>query len=63
VEKESQKGIIIGKNGAALKQIGTEARLELEKLLGNPVFLDLWVKVKKDWRRKENNLRRFGYDQ
>lgn len=62
VEKESQKGIIIGKNGTMLKQIGTEARLELEKLLGNPVFLDLWVKVKKDWRRKENNLRQFGYE-
>ncbi len=62
VEKDSQKGIIIGKNGAMLKQIGTEARLELERLLGNPVFLDLWVKVKKDWRRKENYLRQFGYD-
>jgi GTP-binding protein Era len=62
VEKESQKGIIIGKNGSMLKQIGTEARLELEKILGNPVFLDLWVKVKKDWRRKENNLRQFGYE-
>lgn len=62
VEKESQKGIIIGKNGTMLKQIGTEARLELERLLGNPVFLDLWVKVKKDWRRKESYLRQFGYE-
>lgn len=62
VEKESQKGIIIGKNGEMLKKIGTKARLELEKLLGNPVFLDLWVKVKKDWRSKENTLRQFGYE-
>lgn len=61
VEKESQKGIIIGKNGAMLKEIGTRARLELEKLLGNPIFLELWVKVKKDWRSKENVLRQLGY--
>lgn len=62
VEKDSQKGIVIGKNGAMLKQVGTEARQDLEKLLGNPVFLDLWVKVKKDWRRKDSYLRQFGYE-
>ncbi len=62
VERDSQKGIIIGKNGTMLKQIGTEARLELEGLLGNPVFLDLWVKVKKDWRRKDGYLRQLGYE-
>ena len=62
MEKESQKGIIIGKR-RRLKTNRNRSALELEKLLGNPVFLDLWVKVKKDWRRKENNLRRFGYDQ
>jgi GTPase len=62
VEKDSQKKIIIGKNGSMLKEIGTEARHELERVFGNPVFLDLWVKVKKDWRKKENNLRQFGYE-
>jgi len=62
VEKESQKGIIIGKNGEMLKKIGTAARQELENLLGNPVFLHLWVKVKKDWRSKENTLRQLGYE-
>ncbi|HHT45861.1 MAG TPA: GTPase Era [Firmicutes bacterium] len=62
VEKESQKRIIIGKKGGMLKEIGTEARLELEKIFGNPIFLDLWVKVKKDWRQKEHNLRQFGYE-
>jgi GTP-binding protein Era len=62
VEKDSQKKIIIGKKGGMLKEIGTEARLELEKIFGNPVFLDLWIKVKKDWRQKEHNLRQFGYE-
>ncbi|MGI6308299.1 MAG: GTPase Era [Dethiobacteria bacterium] len=61
VEKESQKMILIGKNGRMLKEIGTEARLELEKILGNPLYLNLWVKVKKDWRRKEGSLHQFGY--
>jgi GTP-binding protein Era len=61
VEKDSQKKIIIGQGGAMLKEIGTEARLELERLLGGPIFLDLWVKVKKDWRRKEKILRQFDY--
>jgi len=62
VEKDSQKKIIIGRNGTMLKEIGTEARYELERVFGNPVFLDLWVKVKKDWRKKDHNLRQFGYE-
>lgn len=61
VERDSQKGIIIGKKGAALKKIGTEARLDLEKLLQARVFLDLRVKVRKNWRRDLNQIRRFGY--
>lgn len=61
VEKKSQKGIIIGKDGAMLKKIGTMARAELEKFLGNRLFLDIWVKVKKDWRQKESVLRQLGY--
>lgn len=61
VERESQKGIIIGKRGAAIKKIGTEARLDLEQLLGMRVFLDLSVKVKKNWRRDATQIRRFGY--
>lgn len=52
VEKESQKGIIIGKNGKKLKEIGTLAREELEALLGKKVYLDLWVKVRDKWRKK-----------
>ena len=61
VERESQKGIIIGKKGSAIKAIGTKARSDLELLLGTRVFLDLNVKVKKNWRRDENQIRRFGY--
>lgn len=61
VERDSQKGIIIGKQGALLKRIGTEARQDLEQLLGCKVFLDLRVKVKKNWRRDANQIRRFGY--
>ena len=60
-EHESQKGIIIGKGGSALKRIGTEARVDLEQLLGTRVYLDLHVKVKKNWRRDLNQIRRFGY--
>lgn len=62
VERESQKGIIIGKNGSMLKKIGSAARPEIEGLFGNKVFLDLRVKVKKDWRNKDNLLKNFGYD-
>lgn len=61
VERDSQKGIIIGKRGAAIKQVGSEARADLEQLLGTRVFLDLRVKVKKNWRRDLNQIRRFGY--
>ena len=61
VERDSQKGMIIGKKGAAIKQVGTQAREDLEQLLGCKVFLDLTVKVKKNWRRDLNQIRRFGY--
>ncbi len=61
VERESQKGIIIGKGGAAIKRVGSEARADLEHLLGCRVFLDLRVKVKKNWRRSAVQIRRFGY--
>ena len=61
VERDSQKGIIIGKGGAAIKRIGTEARADLELLLGTRVFLDLSVKVRKNWRRDAAQIRRFGY--
>lgn len=60
-ERESQKGILIGKGGAMLKEIGRLARLEMEQLFGSKMFLDLWVKVKKDWRNSEAALRSFGY--
>lgn len=61
VEKESQKGIVIGKNGNTIKKIGTEARKDLEKLLEHKVFLNIDVKVKKNWRKDYNQVRRFGY--
>jgi len=61
VEKNSQKGIIIGKKGSMLKEIGTQARLEMEKFFGTRIYLELFVKVKKDWTRDERTLREFGY--
>ncbi|MFQ5753493.1 MAG: GTPase Era [bacterium] len=61
VEKNSQKGILIGKRGAALKQVGKTARQEIEYLLDRPVFLELWVKVKEKWRQDERALKEFGY--
>ena len=61
VERDSQKGIVIGKKGALLKQVGTEARKDIEMLLGSKVFLELWVKVQKDWRNKQGHLRDFGF--
>lgn len=61
VERDSQKGMIIGKGGASIKRIGSEARADLERLLGTPVYLDLSVKVKKNWRRDAAQIRRFGY--
>ncbi len=60
-EQKSQKGILIGKGGSLLKKIGTEARLELEKITEKKVFLSLEVKVEKDWRKKQNSLNNFGY--
>ncbi len=62
VERESQKGIVIGRGGSMLKAIGTEARLELEKIAGERVYLELFVKVDKDWSRSETKLRRLGYE-
>ena len=61
VERDSQKGILIGSGGEMIKRIGTEAREDLEILLGRRVFLDLRVKLKKDWRRDASQIRRFGY--
>ena len=61
VERDSQKGIIIGAKGSLLKKIGQQARADLEKLLYCKVYLDLWVKVKADWRNQEKSLRQFGY--
>ncbi|MGK4199628.1 GTPase Era [Fusobacterium sp. HC1336] len=61
VERDSQKGIIIGKGGKMLKQIGEEARREIEELIGEPIFLTLWVKVKDDWRKKKPFLKEMGY--
>ena len=62
VERESQKGIIIGHKGEALKRVGIEARADLEKFLGKQIHLELFVKVNKDWRSNVRQLRRFGYD-
>ncbi len=61
VEKDSQKGIIIGANGRMLKKIGQAARKDMERLLGVKIFLELWVKVKKDWRERPGSLREMGY--
>ena len=61
-ERESHKGIIIGKQGAMLKKIGMNARKDVEDLLESKVNLQLWVKVKKDWRDSEFLLKNFGYD-
>lgn len=61
VERDTQKGIIIGHKGAALKRVGTEARKDLEKFFGKKIFLDLYVKVNKNWRSSNSQLKRFGY--
>jgi GTP-binding protein Era len=61
VERESQKGIVIGKGGENLKVAGTEAREEIEVLFGRKVFLELRVKVEKDWQRREHALERLGF--
>lgn len=61
VERDSQKGIIIGNKGDAIKQVGTQARKDMENFLGKKVFLELFVKVEKEWRKNELKLKRFGY--
>lgn len=62
VERDSQKGIIIGHQGVALKKVSTEARKSLEKFFGKPIFLEIFVKVDKDWRSSERELDSFGYN-
>lgn len=61
IERKSQKGIIIGKGGKMLKEIGIRARRDIEVLLGDKIYLDLWVKVQNDWRDKQSHLRDYGY--
>ena len=63
VERETQKGILIGHKGKALKRVGTEARKDLEQFFGKQVHLELYVKVNKNWRSNTNQLKRFGYNQ
>jgi GTP-binding protein Era len=61
VEKESQKGILVGKGGRMIKEIGSRARREIEPLLGNRIFLELRVKVEKDWSKKEDFIKKLDY--
>lgn len=61
VERDSQKGILVGKGGGLLKEVGKRARQDMERLLGSRVYLELWVKVKKDWRNREKALHNLGY--
>lgn len=61
VERDSQKGIIIGKGGDKIKKVGIESRLDIEKFFDKRVFLEIFVKVEKDWRNRENKLKQFGY--
>ncbi len=61
VERDSQKGILIGKGGEKIKRVGIEAREDIEKFFDKKVYLELFVKVEKDWRNRENKLRSFGY--
>lgn len=63
VERSSQKGIIIGEGGKALKRVGIQARHEMEKFFGKQIFLETYVKVEEDWRKNKNKLKKFGYDQ
>jgi GTP-binding protein Era len=62
VTRESQKGIIIGHQGSMIKKVGSEARLDAEEFFNKKIFLELYVKVDKDWRDKDRNLKKFGYD-
>ena len=61
VERDSQKGIVIGHKGARLKDVGTRARKSIEAMLGTPVYLDLHVKIAKDWQRDPRQLRKLGF--
>ena len=61
VSRDSQKGIIIGKKGDGIKRLGMESRKDIEIFVGKSIYLDLFVKVEKDWRNNERNLREFGY--
>jgi len=61
VERESQKGILVGHQGARIRELGRASRVKIERLVGKPVFLDLWVKVLPNWRRNAQSLRRLGY--
>jgi len=63
VERDTQKGIIIGHKGSALKRVGTEARIDLEKFFGKQIHIELYVKVNKNWRSNQQQLKRFGYNQ
>ncbi len=60
-ERDTQKGILIGNKGSAIKQLGIESRKDIEKFIGKPIFLDLSIKVLKDWRNQELLMKRFGY--
>ena len=61
VERETQKGIVIGHKGAPLKKLGTMARKDIERFFDKKVYLQLYVKVEKDWRDRDNMLKKFGY--
>jgi GTP-binding protein Era len=61
VERQSQKGIVIGHRGSRLREVGTAARKQIEAMLGTPVYLDLHVKIAKDWQRDPKQLRRLGF--
>lgn len=61
VERDTQKGIIIGHQGQALKKVGAMARKDIERFFGKKVFLEMFVKVEKDWRNRDNILKNFGY--
>jgi hypothetical protein len=61
VERDTQKGILIGHKGEAIKKVGTEARIDLEKFFDKKIHINLFVKVKKDWRKNERDLKNFGY--
>ncbi len=61
VQRQNHKGIIIGKKGEMLKEIGSLARADIERILGTKVYLELWVKVKEKWSERDNLIREFGY--